>query len=523
MPSATEARVRRRTRAGGGGSRQAGPRWAGGRGLGPAGIAVRLLLIAGWAVLLALQLQRHYGGRVVEARFAAVLERARHERFYGVHFQGRRIGYVRHALAPRDGEPGYRLEQEAVLVLNVLGGHQRVAMRLRARLAPGMELQDFDFSFSSPFYVMRATGEVGEDGLVRYRLESGKQVTRGRVRLSRPPVLETSRRPYLVDPLPARGETLRLVTFDPLTLAGVPVAIRYQGREKVVVGGRVERLHRFVQTVAGVRVSVWLDDQGEVVKEESPAGFVFLREPKFRALALDTPQEEVLAASAAPLRGRLPADIASRRRMRYRLRLPPGAEVFARGGRQRVVGETVVVEREELPGDTAEACTGAPPATLAATPYVQAGAEEIRQLARRLTAGASGGMDQVRRLAAWVHDNLEKRPVLGLPDALATLQGRRGDCNEHAALFAALARAVGIPARIVAGVVFLDSAFYYHAWNEVCLGGKWLSVDTTRNEIPADLTHIRLADGEGAQLLAIAGLVGRLVVEVVDDGSAAPR
>ncbi|HHK60632.1 MAG TPA: hypothetical protein ENJ73_02765 [Desulfobacterales bacterium] len=72
-------------------------------------------------------------------------------------------------------------------------------------------------------------------------------------------------------------------------------------------------------------------------------------------------------------------------------------------------------------------------------------------------------------------------------------------------------------------MVYLDGAFYYHAWNEVCVDGRWLSVDTTRNEIPADLTHIRLADGEGAELLAIAGLVGRLAVEALDDGRSAPR
>lgn len=49
---------------------------------------------------------------------------------------------------------------------------------------------------------------------------------------------------------------------------------------------------------------------------------------------------------------------------------------------------------------------------------------------------------------------LKKRPVLGIPDALTTLEGGRGDCNEHAALFAALARSVGIPCRIVAGVTY---------------------------------------------------------------------
>ena len=72
---------------------------------------------------------------------------------------------------------------------------------------------------------------------------------------------------------------------------------------------------------------------------------------------------------------------------------------------------------------------------------------------------------------AWIEKNIKKRPVLSLPDALSTLENRMGDCNEHAVLFAAMARAVYIPAKIEAGVVYLNGRFYYHAWNLVNLGG----------------------------------------------------
>ena len=50
------------------------------------------------------------------------------------------------------------------------------------------------------------------------------------------------------------------------------------------------------------------------------------------------------------------------------------------------------------------------------------------------------------KLVDWVHKNLEKRPVLSVPNALETLENRIGDCNEHAVLLAAFARAAGIPA-----------------------------------------------------------------------------
>ncbi len=101
------------------------------------------------------------------------------------------------------------------------------------------------------------------------------------------------------------------------------------------------------------------------------------------------------------------------------------------------------------------------------------------------------------------------------------LRTKVGDCNEHTALFIAMARAVGIPARVSVGLVFVRGAFYYHAWPEVYLDegnnrGLWLPVDPTLNEFPADATHIRLARGGLEKQTAILPLVGKLKMTVLD-------
>ena len=125
-------------------------------------------------------------------------------------------------------------------------------------------------------------------------------------------------------------------------------------------------------------------------------------------------------------------------------------------------------------------------------------------------------MERMQTITGWVFSNLEKRPVLGIPDALSTLLSRKGDCNEHAALFAAMARNAGVPTRIVAGVTYHAGAFYYHAWNEVCVGDAWISVDTTKNQIPADLSHIKFVEGEIAQQVKIGALLGKLKIKAVE-------
>jgi len=89
-----------------------------------------------------------------------------------------------------------------------------------------------------------------------------------------------------------------------------------------------------------------------------------------------------------------------------------------------------------------------------------------------------------------------------------------GDCNEHAVLTAALLRAAGVPAQIEAGLVYQNGRFYYHSWN-LAYAGNWITVDAVFNQIPADVTHIRLTRGEGGVQLDLLGVMGKIKLEVL--------
>jgi transglutaminase-like putative cysteine protease len=120
----------------------------------------------------------------------------------------------------------------------------------------------------------------------------------------------------------------------------------------------------------------------------------------------------------------------------------------------------------------------------------------------------------LHRLVAWIQTHIEKRPVLSLPDALNTLDQGRGDCNEHAVLLAALARAAGFPAQVEAGLVYHEGRFLYHAWNRVYID-RWITVDALFGQIPADVSHVRFARGTTQEQLDILPLLGNLGIEVV--------
>ena len=469
-------------------------------------------LLVAWLVLFGMLLQRDYFIKTIETREAAALERAARTGYQGVYFKKSKIGYVESGFLPE--ADGLRITQKALLRLNIAGQTHPVELDLRALIDSSNLLQEFEFSFSSPFYRMNASGKT-EGNSVSFTLNTGSSTIRDTIKLDAPPLIATSRRSYLLKQDIRKGEKFRIPWFDPLSLTAKNSVIEYRGKERILVHDRVFNLHRFIEVYSGTRVSSWLDDEGNVVKEESPAGFVFIREPEYRAKELSETSSELLSAVAVKIKGEM-VDLSGREEMNYRLKLPEDTTFELDSSRQEFKNNILTLRLEKLPqpDPSAPPCEDAE-LLLKSTPYIQSDAEAIVRKSREITDGLKGELSKVEALAKWVFENLEKRPVIGIPDALTTLDSLRGDCNEHASLFTALARAAGIPTKMAAGVVFHKGAFYYHAWNEVCISGRWISLDTTTMQFPADLSHLKFVEGELQEQVRIGALLNTLEIEPI--------
>ena len=476
---------------------------------------LRLAIILIWGCLISLLVARNVFIPELDTDVTTALAKAREESFYGVWFQDKRIGYVENRIREA-GKGVFSLDQRAHLRLNILNQTQQIEMHLKANLDKGQRVQDFTFSFRSPFYSMEARGTV-EGRTISLVTDTGGTKRKETIVLREAPFISTNHRAYLLNPVPEPGRKTKIPFFDPLSLSGRDTIVEYVGKEKILIKKQIYHLHHFESLFSGVRINFWLDENGKVIKEESPAGFVFLAEPEFKARDIQDGQEDLLRAVAVPYSGHLPPGDTFAR-IDYRVFVPADVELDLDGGRQQYREGMLRITREKIPTEMdtpagGEDC-GDPKATWPSR-YVQSDHPEISAHARTITLKSESTFQKVKHLASWVYENIDKRPVIGLPDALATLHSRMGDCNEHAALFAALARSSGIPTRIVAGVTLHLERFYYHAWNEVCIDGRWISLDTTKNQIPADLTHIRLVSGDLEEQVRIGALLGKLRIEIV--------
>jgi transglutaminase-like putative cysteine protease len=146
--------------------------------------------------------------------------------------------------------------------------------------------------------------------------------------------------------------------------------------------------------------------------------------------------------------------------------------------------------------------------------------DDRRMLSRvdKITEGGTTPTEDAEVIMEWVFENVTKKMV-DATSALDALSSLEGECQAHAHLFAALARARGIPTKVVSGIVYSEEigGFLFHSWNEVYVGA-WVPIDATFGQFPADVTHIAFSEGEGSSMIDIIPLIGAISIEVVDRG-----
>lgn len=140
------------------------------------------------------------------------------------------------------------------------------------------------------------------------------------------------------------------------------------------------------------------------------------------------------------------------------------------------------------------------------------------QRAKALTQSLHDDEARVRALLIFVSEHLMAGTELREQTAAEILRSKTADCTEYAQLFVALARANGLSAREVSGLVYLGDSqqrFGGHTWAEVVVDGRWQSVDPMWNLYGITATHLRMGEGEQG---ALATLVhdGRLRFDVDD-------
>lgn len=439
------------------------------------------------------------------------------ETWMGVFLQGQPIGYVHRQ---RSGtSTGHRVVESVFLRLNTMGMVEDVRFKTEGVLLPDFTLSSFEFDLQSSLFRFRALGIRSSDTLTLFT-GTGDLDRRTRIRLENDLFLPVDLFRPLTEAGIQPGDHRTLLLFDPATASQRAAKITLVGHDVILVMGQRKKALKWAVDFTGVPQYAWTGEDGTVLREEGFLGLTLEQVTREEALRVSPPGEtkDLTRLASIPANRVIPRPD-TLRRLTLRVEGLPGHFGSIDGGRQSFRDGILVIEREPILSEAP--AVGADDDLLRThrvpTPNIQSDHPEIQQKAGEIVSATEDPLTRARKLTEWVYRNIEKRPVLSLPNALETLRMRKGDCNEHAVLLAALSRAAGIPAEVEAGLVYQNGRFYYHAWNVLHLG-RWITADATLGQLPADVTHVRLVRGTEQQI-DLAGVIGTLRLEIIDAGS----
>lgn len=480
---------------------------------------VSILTLVAWAAVTGVLIHRSYISASA-ANLAADLSRYGAEaQWRGIYYRGEKIGFAVGQVVPTD--TGFELQEDGRMQMALLGADTVATLHTTARVDRDFALQSFDFSLDP------GTGPTRIEGvLVGLQLTLTISTPTG----SRTDVRTLQERPALALSLGRRlaaaglttGATHQFQVFDPATLTNAPMTVVVGERELLRLAGLPIPAFRVEMQFAGLRATSWITDTGEVVREESALGMLVVKEPADEAQRMAV-SERVRAdlVQTAAIVPEMEQRIDDGRTVRRIVMELSGAEVprgDLNGAGQTASGNRIEIldPRELKAGPLADDLAR----YLAPEPLIESDAPEIIAETETALRGATDPRAMAERLTRHVNALLDKKPTISIPSAKEVLRTQIGDCNEHTALYVAMARAAGIPARVAVGLVYLHGAFFYHAWPEVYLreggGGLWLPVDPTLNQFPADATHLRIARGGLDKQTVVLPLIGQLKIAVTE-------
>ncbi len=320
------------------------------------------------------------------------------------------------------------------------------------------------------------------------------------------------------------------------------VMLESRSYEPILLGDGVKRpLLRVDQTttVNGKRrpeydARLFVDRDGQVLKSEQDVmgGIVVYRTTEVAAKAPSDLVQDVNLTTLVKVDRKIPNPDQTRH-VRYRLTLKDSepAKVFPADARQSLQAQeadpkSATLEIKSVGPLDGEAAVGEVDEQYR-KPNALIDSDDVRvvSLATRATRGMIDPWEKAAAINTWVHRNVhDKNFKVAFAGAGEVARNLSGDCTEHAVLAAAMCRAVGVPSRVVVGLIYVDKndGFGYHMWDEVFVNNRWVAIDPSWNQTTVNAVHIKLSDSslDGVApfeaFLPVVTVAGRLAIDSIE-------
>ena len=428
------------------------------------------------------------------------------EHWYSFTLMGTKIGYLHTYIEKADyqGEPAIRSRTDLVMHFKAIGTDLKIE-QTRIEYA-GTDLIPRYFLLTSNESVLKQVEGKVVDGIAYITTTLNGETTEAEVDVPPDTISE-----LMIDSLLSKnplkvGDKLAFHTFSFDLLQPVKTELQVVAEETVTYEQQekpVCLIELTMDIMGGIKTRMWISAEGPTLyrTETDMIGLALTATKTDKKTALGGIEEVdlILRTRLLPA-GEKPKAGASRLVANVRLTNGDLNETLLTNSRQKVerISEQAGTLTVDVPTVDEANCPNLPiqqevlQPFLSSTAYIQADHPAITAKAEEILVGEVNSWRAAKLLCQWTYKSITEKSLSGgYATALTTLELLSGDCTEHTVLFIALARSVGIPARICSGFVFLRDAFYYHFWPEVYVG-TWIPMDPTLNQVIADANHIQL-------------------------------
>ena len=438
-----------------------------------------------------------------------------------IQFQGKNIGYsvVR--------VKGDSVEEVMNMKLKAMGQEREVKAQLLWSKNPDYSFKTLEFQLKSEGNSVLVKGRVEGKNLSVQIGQSKKSFSVSEK------VFTGSSFIFLISDKIKSGNQIRnfsLLYFDPsvLRLDILSLELSQKTRDYFV----------FKKTFAGISSLVYFDKNGNFLKEEGSMGISSFASSKEDIISSPPEDVDIIFSTSVAVEGKYP-ESSQRRNIKRAVLFVWGIDDLPSFPPRQIVSKKeygfLVELTNSLLSDTNNLEIYTKPELL-----IESESREIKKLAESLKNNIEGEKEDVGRkkksrrifekeklkdgnsitiiqgVSDWVFQNVKKTSVLSMPSALQVLKTMKGDCNEHSILTVAILRALGIPSRVVFGLVYDSGSFFYHAWVEAFDGKNWIEFDPTWGLFPADILRIRIGTGNVSEWVKVLEYVGKIKIKFID-------
>ncbi len=450
------------------------------------------------------------------------------ENWYGLYMNGQKAGYSLNKVS-RDEKRRVHVVEDARFMVNMAGVKQDMHIFSDRVYGEDGALIEIISEVVDPAQKSRFHAVVSGEELLLTSLV-GANTTETRLPKPAESLLDAVRNAHWARQKPQVGDAINFSVFEPLYQQDVTGMSRIIDAEERVFNGvatKVFKIRTAIDLMAIDTVS-YVTETG-VTLEEQVAGSITMRlEPKEVAKDV-TYSNDVIISNAAMVAGPIDNPRA-RQSLRLALRGPLNENLLINDERQRMTPkedhvdfQSRLLDLEAVPAAQLPVTDGELLRYVKPTQFIQSDHPKLVEKAREIVGEEKDSLIIARKLCSWVYSHMTNLYSAQLSNALEALDSLEGDCTEHSVLFVGLARAAGLPAREVAGLIYINKepGFYFHQWATVWVG-RWVDMDPTFNQPSADTTHIKLVEGDLIRQARIIPVIGNLKIEVLPDADGDP-